>query len=165
VGELALPASFVKAYRNVFEYCPRLPHESLSAEYSKAQAFIFNALADGFGHVVAESMACGTPVLASRNCGAPDLIGDGVEGRLVDYGDDQALGSVLDWALSHPAELAEMGIRARTCAQARSWDLFAERFLNWTSSVIRASISGMPDKLPSGHVGGVPFALPRRSPT
>ena len=100
-------------------------------EYWRAQAFVFNALADGFGHVFAEAMACGTPVLASRNCGAPDFISDGVEGRLFEYGDDDALGAALDWALSNPAKLEEMGVRARERAVEQSWDEFAWLFLDW----------------------------------
>jgi len=136
IGELALPKTYIKAYRNVFEHVPRLPRESLSEEYSKAQAFVFNALADGFGHVVGEAMACGTPVLASRNSGAPDLIRDESEGRLVEYGDEQALGSVLDWALTHPAALADMGRAARNRALERNWNLFAGEFVAWMTSVI-----------------------------
>jgi glycosyltransferase involved in cell wall biosynthesis len=136
IGDLELPKSFVAEHRQVFEQVPRMPREQLKAEYSRAQAFVFNALADGFGHVFAEAMSCGTPVLASRNCGAPDLVRDGVEGKLFDYGDDEALGAALEWALTHPTELAEMGAAAKERAVECSWLNYTERFMAWIGSVV-----------------------------
>jgi glycosyltransferase involved in cell wall biosynthesis len=135
VGEMRLPRAFLDEYQGVFEHVPRIKRDRLRAEYLNAQAFVFNALADGFGHVVTEAMACRTPVLASRNCGAPDLIRDQVEGRLFDYGDDDALGSVLDWALTNPGKLMEMGALARERAVARSWDEFVSRFVDWVGGI------------------------------
>ena len=136
IGEMDLPQRFVSEYRDVFEHAPRMAREQLGVEYNKSQAFVFNAMADGFGHVFAEAMGSGTPVLASRNCGAPDLIRDGVEGRLFEYGDDEALGAALDWALRHPGELADMGAAARERAGQWSWEDFARQFLGWIRGTI-----------------------------
>ena len=105
-------------------------------EYAKAQAFVFNALADGFGHVFAEAMACGTPVLASRNCGAPDLIVHEEEGWLFDYGNDDAFASVLDQALRSPAELRRAGECARRRASAWTSHEFVSAFLDWINTII-----------------------------
>ena len=138
IGDLELPDRFLKQYRGTFEHVKSMPRGRLGVEYGGAMAFVFNAIADGFGHVFAEAMACGTPVLASRNCGAPDLISDGVEGKLFDYGDEEALAATLDWALSHPRELAEMGAAARQRAQQCSWDEFGQRFLRWMGGVVGA---------------------------
>jgi glycosyltransferase involved in cell wall biosynthesis len=134
IGEMKLPESFSKEYAGLFEHVPRIPREELIPEYCRAQLFIFNALADGFGHVFAEAMICGTPVLASRNCGAPDLIQSGVEGLLYEYGNDEALAAHLDWALTRPAELKQMGLRARARALLWGWREFGSRFLDWVNS-------------------------------
>ena len=99
-----------------------LADEQLREHYCEASAFVFNPLADGFGHVFAEAMVCGTAVICSRISGAPDLITDGVEGGLFNYGADEQLASILDWAFSHPRELALMGARARQKALLSGWD-------------------------------------------
>jgi glycosyltransferase involved in cell wall biosynthesis len=137
IGDLRLPRSFVADYKQAFEHIPRVPRTSLVAEYSKARAFVFNALADGFGHVVAEAMACATPVLASRNCGAPDLINHGDEGWMFDYGDDGALAAVLDRALSGDGQLRQMGERARHRALEWTCSHFATSFLSWIGSILK----------------------------
>jgi len=143
IGDLRLPRSFVSDHREAFEHVPRMPRPLLAAEYTKAQAFVFNALADGFGHVFAEAMACATPVLASGNSGAPDLIKDGEEGWLFDYGDDQALGGALDRALSSAAQLRQMGERARNRALEWTCDDFAVGFLKWISPILERQTSNV----------------------
>src|ERR1044071_4882900 len=131
VGELRLPARFLAEYRGVFEHVPRLPRQALKREYARAQAFLFNAMADGFGHVLTEAMASGTPVLASRNSGAPDLVVPGEHGWLFEYGDDEALACALDKALGSPALLRRMGQSAQCRALSWTSEQFAVAFLKW----------------------------------
>ena len=135
VGDLHLPSSFVADHRQYFEHVPRVRRIALAREYATAQAFVFNALADGFGHVVTEAMTCGTAVLASRNSGAPDLIGDG-EGLLFDFGNDEALARAIDWALSCPQQLLEMGQQGRVRALASNSNTFTTAFLKWIGPII-----------------------------
>jgi glycosyltransferase involved in cell wall biosynthesis len=135
VGEMRLSTMFLKDFAGMYDWVARVPRAELARHYCAANAFVFNSLADGFGHVFAEAMACGTPVICSRNSGAPDLITDGVEGRLFNYGADEQLASILEWALGHPRELALMGTRARQKALTWGWDQFGEQFLPWISSV------------------------------
>jgi glycosyltransferase involved in cell wall biosynthesis len=140
IGDLNLPQKFLADYQGVFEHIPRVPRDALIPQYSSAQAFVFNTMADGFGHVFAEAMVCGTPVLASRNCGAPDLVTDGIEGRLFGYGDDEQLAGVLDWALGHPTALNEMGMHARKRAVRWGWGEFGAEFLRWVKPLFRTPI-------------------------
>ena len=51
------------------------------------------SFAEPFGFSVIESMACGTPVIATRLGSMPELVRDGVNGYLVD-GPDQAVGAI-----------------------------------------------------------------------
>lgn len=53
-----------------------VPDETLPAYYSGAQALLQPSLYEGFGFPVLESMACGTPVIASDRSSLPELAGD-----------------------------------------------------------------------------------------
>jgi glycosyltransferase involved in cell wall biosynthesis len=52
--------------------------------YSAADLFVFPSRAETFGLVLAESMACGTPVVSFDVSGIPDLIRPGVTGYLAE---------------------------------------------------------------------------------
>src|SRR4051794_13102723 len=67
-----------------------------------------------FGTVVAEAMAVGTPVVATRVDGLPELVDDGVTGRLVEPGDTAALAVAVLEVLEHRAA---MGAAAQVKAQ------------------------------------------------
>lgn len=54
----------------------RLSQEDLRKLYSGAIATIHPAKFEAFGNTILESLACGTPVVASNNCGASELLTD-----------------------------------------------------------------------------------------
>lgn len=61
---------------------------------------------EAFGRVVVEAMACGTPVIASRVGGIPEILSDRFQDCLVEPGDEssllQALKQVIDWKDNYP---------------------------------------------------------------
>ena len=50
--------------------------EELPALYSGARALVFPSLYEGFGLPALESMACGTPVIASNTTGLAEAVGE-----------------------------------------------------------------------------------------
>jgi glycosyltransferase involved in cell wall biosynthesis len=59
------------------------------------------------GTVLAEAMAVGTPVVATRVDGLPEVVEDGVTGRLVPPGDPQALADAVIDVLGRRADMSE----------------------------------------------------------
>ena len=57
--------------------------------YAGASTFVFPSLYEGFGLPIAEAMAIGTPVIASRNSSIPEVGGDAV--MYVDVSDPRSL--------------------------------------------------------------------------
>ena len=66
-----------------------------------------------FGWMIAEAMAHGKPVVATRVGGIPELITDGASGYLVERGDAEAAGMRVLQLLSDPKLRASMGQAAR----------------------------------------------------
>jgi glycosyltransferase involved in cell wall biosynthesis len=66
-----------------------------------------------------EAMACGVPVLATAVGGLPELVRDGVSGRLIAARDAPALESALGAMLTDLEALRRMGAAARTEATGR----------------------------------------------
>jgi glycosyltransferase involved in cell wall biosynthesis len=57
--------------------------------------FVLNSENEPLGLVLAEAMASGTPVIATRGGGVPEIVIDGRTGRLVEYGDREGLAQAM----------------------------------------------------------------------
>jgi glycosyltransferase involved in cell wall biosynthesis len=106
-----------------------VPQPTLIRTYRAADVLVLPSVwQESYGLPVAEAMACGVPVLASASGGVPELIEDGVTGRLVPRLDTQALAHALREMSADRARLPEMGAAAR---------IRAERLLTWARSAER----------------------------
>jgi glycosyltransferase involved in cell wall biosynthesis len=106
-----------------------VPQPTLIRAYRAADILVLPSVwQESYGLPVAEAMACGVPVLATASGGVPELVADGVTGRLVPRLDTQALACALREMSADPIRLLEMG----TAARAR-----AERLLPWARSAER----------------------------
>jgi glycosyltransferase involved in cell wall biosynthesis len=65
--------------------------------------FVHASTDEPFGIVVVESLAAGTPVVATRGGGVPEIVSDGENGFLVPAGDDAAMASRIGALLSDDA--------------------------------------------------------------
>jgi glycosyltransferase involved in cell wall biosynthesis len=89
-----------------------------------ADLFVHAARWEGFGRVVAEAMAAGRPVVATRVGGVPEIVADGVTGRLVEPDRADALAMALE-ALLADRPLAQRLGRAAADFAARELDAAA----------------------------------------
>ncbi len=95
------------------------------------------AVSELLGLAAIEAMASGTPVVASRIGGVPEVVEDGITGFLVEPGNVAELRTRLAQILGD-ARLAErLGHNARERVLARfTWDACAERCLNAYSELL-----------------------------
>jgi glycosyltransferase involved in cell wall biosynthesis len=83
--------------------------ETLSQERAVWSVMVQPSLEEGLPLSVLEAMADGIPVIASRTGGLPELIRDGVNGRLVEPADAQALASAIQEILEDVPMQKKMG--------------------------------------------------------
>ena len=113
--------------------------------YSAADVFVLPSYYESFGLVALESMACGTPVVASRVGGLSTFVRDGEVGYLVPWHCPEPFAQRLDMLLANPTLREAMGNAARTEALGMGWSVVADRMLNFYSSLIDqpwASVAG-----------------------
>lgn len=86
--------------------------------YRSSRALLLTSWTEGLPQVVLEAMAFGLPVFVTTVGELPWLIRDGVEGRIVGFGDTEAMVGALIAGLTNPGMLEEMGKRARARVEA-----------------------------------------------
>lgn len=91
----------------------RLTDERLRDAYRRADLLLFPTRFEGFGYTAAEAMACGTPVVTTRASAMPEVVEDGVTGRLCPPDDVGAFAGAIRDLVSDPARLARMRTRCR----------------------------------------------------
>ena len=102
----------------------------LAAAYRGARALILPSEYEAFGLVLVDALAQGTPVVASRVGGIPEVVDDGKDGFLIDAGDVPALAGRLRWMLDHPVDARRMGEHGRTVTAPRfTWDRLVDRLV------------------------------------
>lgn len=95
-------------------YRGRLPRAETLAAMKNARFLVFpSEWYEGFPVTIAEAFACGVPVVGSRLGAMQEIIADGVTGLHFQAGDLQDMRRKMQWAWEHPAEIQEMGRRAR----------------------------------------------------
>jgi len=98
------------------------------------------AIPELLGLSLLEAMASGTPVIATRVGGLPEVVVDGETGFVVEPGDEAALRARLEELLGNARLAAEMGSNARQHVVDRfTWDRCAERCLAAYSGVMGAA--------------------------
>jgi glycosyltransferase involved in cell wall biosynthesis len=74
---------------------------------------------EGLPMTVIEAFACGVPVIASRLGAMQEIVADRRTGLHFEPGDAADLAAKVDWARTHPAEMAAMGRAARAEFEAK----------------------------------------------
>ena len=96
------------------------PTHAMERYYRAADVFVLSSVREAHPVSLLEAMACGLPCIASRIEGATDvMITDGVNGRLINKDDEQALAAALTQLLQNPDEAGRLGKHARETAVIR----------------------------------------------
>ncbi len=112
------------------EWCTlrgRVDDDALVEAYQRAWLFATASQSEGWGMVITEAAACGTPSVATRIVGHTDAVREGQSGLLVDRGDEFASSFVT--LLRDPEQLEKLRRGALEYAASLSWDRAAERHL------------------------------------
>jgi glycosyltransferase involved in cell wall biosynthesis len=95
---------------------------------SESHLMLLPAVREGWGLVVLEANACGTPVIGYDIPGLRDSIKEGVSGHLVPDGDIRALAEKASHLLQNRKVLEALSESSKKYAEGFSWDKTADRF-------------------------------------
>jgi glycosyltransferase involved in cell wall biosynthesis len=115
-----------------------LKGQELASAYASADAFIFPSRTETLGLVLLEAMAAGTPVVAARSGGIPDIVTDGVNGYLFDPTDEAGATAAAQRLFANPEERENLRRNARREAERWGWAAASGQLRRYYQSVIFA---------------------------
>lgn len=101
--------------RRVF-FLGSMPQDQLRAYYQVADALILASSREGWANVLLEAMACGTPVLATKTWGTPEVVAHPNAGLLVEERSADCIAQMVLQLFNH------MPAREDTCKYAEQFD-------------------------------------------
>ena len=100
--------------------------------------FVLPSLSEGVSNTILEAMATGLPVVATRVGGNPELVDDGVTGRLVPSADSEAMATAILAYFDDPATARQHARAARQAAVQRfSLDRMVRDYLSLYDGLLR----------------------------
>jgi len=151
--EIAASVSLVRNHtaNKIIWISETVPREALIALYSHAALFVCPSVYEPFGIINLEAMACGTAVVASAVGGIPEVIEQGITGRLVPFEplsqdnpepkDPQRfakdLARQVNELLASPDELKSMGAASRKRVETHfTWKAVARKTLDFYKKLL-----------------------------
>jgi glycosyltransferase involved in cell wall biosynthesis len=122
----------------VVEFTGFIPESDKLVLYQQAAVLVENSIKEGWGLIVMEANACGTPVVAARSPGLVDSVSDGESGFLYEYGNVRELADRIGQLLDQPDLRAEMGRKGIEWAEKYSWERATDAMLEMINRTIAA---------------------------
>lgn len=124
------------------QYIPSLPHNEVLNHMRQNDVLVFPTLFDGFGLVLLEAMSQGMTVIATPNCGAPDVIENDYEGFIVPIRDPQAIAEKLELLHLDRERLDAMKEAARAKASRFTWRNYRNKLATAISEFLKINANG-----------------------
>lgn len=109
-----------------------IPHDQLKEYYGVADALVLASSREGWANVLLESMACGTPVVATDIWGTPEVVATHEAGVLVERSPESITAGVKKLMANYPDRKA-----TRKYAEQFSWDATTQGQLHLFDDVLR----------------------------
>jgi phosphatidyl-myo-inositol dimannoside synthase len=95
------------------EFLGSVEQHDLARQYAECDIFTLPSAKEGFGIVFLEAMRHAKPCLGARHGGIPEVIDDGVDGYLVDYGNAAQVADRIRELWKDPERTRAMGLAAQ----------------------------------------------------
>lgn len=130
MGSLLRPLDWYREQCPSFTYEPPRPHAEVLRLMQTCDVFVLPSIVEGRALVQQEAMACGLPLLATRNAGGDDLITDGETGFLLPIRSAGAMAEKISWCATHREALHGMGIAAAKRASQLTWQGYGDKVIS-----------------------------------
>jgi glycosyltransferase involved in cell wall biosynthesis len=130
MGSPILPMPFYRDRFSELIYEPPRPHDAVLRLMASCDVLVLPSIVEGRALVQQEAMACGLPLVVTRNAGGEDLIVEGETGFLIPAGAPEAIAEKIEWFIQNRDKLPGMREAARAKAAKLTWAAYGDQILH-----------------------------------
>jgi glycosyltransferase involved in cell wall biosynthesis len=105
-----------------------IPREQIASHYAGAHVFVLPSYHEGMSVASLEAIAAGLAVVLTRTGGTVELVQEGVNGLVFEWGDLDTLTAHLQRLATDRELTRRMGLASRARAEMFSWDAAANLY-------------------------------------
>ncbi|HEV2840271.1 MAG TPA: glycosyltransferase [Chthoniobacterales bacterium] len=129
MGSLLRPLAWYRERFPGFIYEPPRPHQDVLRLMRSCDVLVLPSIVEGRALVQQEAMACGLPLIVTKNAGGDDLIAEGETGFLIPIRSPEAIAEKINWCAANRASISGMAIAARRRASELTWQGYGQEVL------------------------------------
>ncbi len=124
-------------------FAGRVEQEDLPLYYSAADVFVLPSYCESFGLVALESLACGTPVVATKVGGIESIIHEGQNGHLVKGDVPRSIANKIALLLSNPRDRVNSPDAIRESVTDYCWANVADALIEEYRAMLTGQVAQM----------------------
>lgn len=121
-------------FQNIFTHINFLPQKELLQLYNDSDVFVFPSLCEGSALVTYEALACGLPIITTKNAGS--VVRDRKEGLIIKPFSTKDIENALIYMVNNPEDVKRMKQNALRTAQNYTWEAYADRLIQEIEKLI-----------------------------
>jgi glycosyltransferase involved in cell wall biosynthesis len=137
MGSLLRPLAWYREQFPHFVYEPPRPHRDVLRLMRTCDVLVLPSIVEGRALVQQEAMACGLPLIVTKNAGGDDLIVEGETGFLVPIRSPEAIAEKINWFATNRASLSGMAIAAQRRASELTWRGYGETIVSTIRNLMK----------------------------
>ena len=135
MGSLLRPLAWYRRQFPRFTYEPPRAQPEVLRLMRSCDLLVLPSIVEGRALVQQEAMACGLPLVVTKNAGGDDLVVEGETGFLVPIRAPMAIAEKIDWFAANRERIAGMAIATQKRASERTWQDYGEKILGAIQSL------------------------------
>jgi glycosyltransferase involved in cell wall biosynthesis len=124
-------SALLRRYEGLYRHIERVPNADLRSLLLQHDVFVMPSLEEGLAVAICEAMACGLPIVATKESGAEEILIEGMSGYFVTAGSSDELASRLMFLSENRELLTRVGTRAAETTQHKiNWLVYARQLMD-----------------------------------
>lgn len=131
IGRPAMPMSFYRTQYADFKHIASCSNEKVTSIMRRHDVLVLPSIVEGCALVQLEALACGLPIIITRNTGGEDFVDEKETGFIVPVGNPEKIAEKIEWLICNHNILPEMSILAKQKANKYKWNNYAKSIIDY----------------------------------